>query len=57
MNDQQFLLSLRLTTIAQHELDDIRAAVKHKDLAFARVLFARLQTDLALLYSLIDQPS
>lgn len=49
------LLAYRFIELTHRELDSIRSAIQDKDLAFARIIFARVETDLAVLKDLIQR--
>lgn len=55
MTEKEQLLALRIVNVAKNELTAIYEAVRCRDLAFARILFARLETDLSVLRGLIHQ--
>lgn len=55
MTNEDYKLAGQLCGLSQNQLAAIQEAIKLKDLAFAKILFARLETDLSVLRGLIHK--
>jgi len=55
MNPEQGRFACQLIDIAQHEIKALTKAIKGKDLGLAKIISARLETDITVINSLLQK--
>ena len=55
MNPEQGRFACQLIDIAQHEIKALTKAIKGKDLGLAKIISARLETDIIVINSLLQK--